>query len=297
MPIPSHTSARTPPSGAGIGLRPVHHEEVMRERPSVAWFEVHAENFMRGGLLGEDLDRIAGAYPLSLHAVGLSLGSAGGLDGAHIDALRMLCHRYDPVLVSDHLSWSRVEDTHWPDLLPLPYTEEALDVVAANVARVQDALGRQLLVENPSAYVGFADTDMSEAQFLAELVARTRCGLLLDVNNIYVSGSNLGRDPAQDLRDIIDRAGSDAIREIHIAGHAASQTRSGAAILIDDHGDHVCEGVWALLDIALEKLGPRSTLIEWDTNIPKFNVLMAEAARAETHLRKARQPSKAHAAR
>ena len=192
------------PAAAGIGLRPLHHAWVIQQRPEAAWFEVHAENFMLHAPLREDLELIALHYPLSFHAVGLSLGSVNAPASDHLHQLRELVTRFEPQLVSDHLSWSRIADVHLPDLLPLPYTEEALHGVIRNVHRVQDVLKREILLENPSRYVTQAGTGlMSEADFLAEVVLRTGCGVLLDINNMYVSAVNRGTDPAGDLDEFL----------------------------------------------------------------------------------------------
>lgn len=286
MSPPPKTGAATPPIRAGVGLRPRHHQRVRDERPAVAWFEVHAENFMAGGMLAEDLDDIAQAYPISLHAIGLSLGSATDADDAHAHAhaLRRLIERYSPCLVSDHLSWSETDGAHLPDLLPLPYSEEALEVTARNIERVQEIIQRPLLIENPSLYLEPSGSLMSESEFLAKLCARTGCGVLLDVNNIFVTAHNLGRDASQTLGAYTEALPHTAIGEIHLAGHAEVRLRSGATARIDDHGSAVREEVWRLYRRLIAAIGPRPTLIEWDTNIPGLDVLMAEAASAQAIL-------------
>ncbi|MDG4553151.1 MAG: DUF692 domain-containing protein [Candidatus Competibacter sp.] len=272
----------TVPPQAGIGLRHPHLPAFLAARQPVAWLEIHSENYLAsGGPRLAALERLRGDYPLSGHGVGLSLGSAEGLDPAHLARLRALYDRLAPELVSEHLAWSTAPDgTFLADLLPLPYTDEALDTVAANVGRAQEALGRRLLVENPSTYLRFREADWDEAGFLSELVRRAGCGLLLDVNNLYVSAANGGDDPLASL----ERLPLAAVGEIHIAGHARVATPVGE-LLIDDHGSTVAEPVWTLLRAVLARTGPRPVLVEWDTDIPELPVLLAEAARAELHLR------------
>ncbi|MEZ5576318.1 MAG: DUF692 domain-containing protein [Candidatus Competibacteraceae bacterium] len=269
------------PAQAGIGLRHPHLPAFLAAPQPAAWLEIHSENYLApGGPRLAALERLRGDYPLSGHGVGLSLGSAEGLDEAHLARLRALYDRLEPELVSEHLAWSTAPDgTFLADLLPLPYTDEALDIVAANVGRAQEALGRRLLVENPSTYLRFREADWDEAGFLSELVHRTGCGLLLDVNNLYVSAANGGDDPLAAL----ERLPLAAVGEVHVAGHARVATPVGE-LLIDDHGSTVAEPVWALLRAVLARTGPRPVLVEWDTNIPELPVLLAEAARAEFHL-------------
>lgn len=269
---------------AGIGLRTQHLPAFLQGPPegwpSGGWLEVHAENFMTdGGPRREVLFAIAGRHPVSLHGVGLSLGSAEGLDREHLDRLVALERDLRPVLLSEHLSWSRVDGHYLNDLLPLPYSEEALAVVAENLVRTQEALHRPLLIENPSAYLAFADSCLSEAEFLAELVRRTGCGLLLDVNNLYVSASNLGGEPLAGF----ELLPAEAVGEIHLAGHARVAVGE-ETLLVDDHGDRVAPEVWRLYDAVLARLGPRPTLIEWDTRVPSLPVLLAEAAEAQRRL-------------
>lgn len=270
--------------GAGLGLRAQHHQFVRANKPAAAWFELHPENFLNEGLAAEDLEDIGASYPLSFHAVGMSLGSAGGLDRGHLAKLAQLIDRHKPALVSDHLSWSAADGVHVPDLLPLPYTEEALRVVAANVFRAQDELQRQILLENPSSYFRFASSDMSEAEFLAALVDGTGCGVLLDINNIYVSARNAGLDPAAELENFLRCIPHAAIGELHLAGHATISEPNQPDLLVDTHGESICSDVWALYERAINALGPLPTLIEWDTDIPAFEVLVTEAVAAQTRL-------------
>jgi hypothetical protein len=283
------------PARAGIGLRLPHHALVLAEHPAAAWLEVHPENYMSDLHSLAELERIRAHYPLSLHAVGLSLGSAQGVDASHIERLRRLVERLEPALVSDHLSWSTAGGQYLPDLLPLPYTEEALHIVCRNVAQVQEALGRQILVENPSTYLRFAASAIPEAEFLAAVAERSGCGVLFDVNNIYVSASNQHFDARAVLGEWCRALDARTVGEIHLAGHAVVETAAGDELRIDDHGDHVCKPVWALYEQALAHFGPRPTLLEWDTRLPPFGVLQAEAALAQTRLDSAQQQSYARA--
>lgn len=266
----------TIPASAGIGLRSPHISEMLTRRPSAGWLEVHAENYMGDGAAVEALERLRQIYPLSVHGVGLSLGSAQGVDRSHLERLRKVCERFQPDLVSEHLAWSVADGAYLNDLLPLRYDEEALAIVARNVATIQDTLKRRVLIENLSAYVAFADSSMNEAEFLAELVAQTGCGLLLDVNNVQVSAHNL----QYDAKTFIDALPADAIGEIHLAGHATNQV-GGDTVLIDDHGSRVPPVVWHLYQHAITSLGPRPTLIEWDTDVPVLDVLLGEAMWAD----------------
>lgn len=264
------------PASAGIGLRAPHVAELERRLPQAGWLEVHAENYMGHSAQADALARLRNHYPLSVHGVGLSLGSIGGIDEAHLMRLRDVCLRFEPALVSEHLAWSSSQGAYLNDLLPLRYDETALAAVSANVARVQDVLKRQILVENLSAYVAFADSTMSEAQFLAELVGRTGCGLLLDVNNVHVSAENLGFD----AWEFIEQLPAEAVGEIHLAGHAVNRVGDDT-ILIDDHGSRVQPEVWALYVRTLARTGPKPTLIEWDSALPGLDVLLSEAMWAD----------------
>lgn len=268
------------PAKAGIGLRHPHVAELIETSPPIAWLEIHSENYLcDGGPRLSALEALRDRYPISCHGVGLSLGSADGLDVAHLRRLRELFDWLDPGLVSEHVAWSVTEGTYLNDLLPLPYTEEALAVLCSNVETAQQFFGRQILVENPSSYVTFPASTVTEWDFLAELVQRTGCALLLDINNVYVSAQN----KAYDADAFLDGIPLDAVRELHLAGHLA-QTIDGETVLIDDHGDRVSDDVWRLFSDVLMRTGPVPTLIEWDTNIPRKSVLLDEAARAQRML-------------
>ena len=274
-PIPAH---------AGIGLRTPHHRRVIEDRHAAAWLEVHPENYMTAGAPAQELDTIRRDHALSLHAVGLSLGSADGVRDDHLARLSELITRYAPGLVSDHLSWSSIEGVHLPDLLPLPYTEEALAVVTRNLDHAQTALKRTLLVENPSTYFQVSLSSMSEPEFLGELVHRSGCGILLDLNNIYVSARNHGADPQARLQAYLRAIPADAIEEIHLAGHSIERLDNGRDLRIDDHGSQVSAGVWWLYQTTIATIGARPTLIEWDTDLPALEVLQAEAEKAQAVL-------------
>lgn len=268
------------PARAGIGLRFRHHLEVVERRPPVAWFEVHTENYMGGGGAPGYLDAIRCDYPVSLHGVGLSLGSAEGLDATHLERMREVVDRIEPGLVSEHLSWSISGGTYLADLLPLPLTEEALAVVCAHVDYVQTNLRRRISIENPSTYLRFSHSTIPEWEFLAELARRTGCGILCDVNNIYVSASNHGWNAPSYL----DALPPSAVTEIHLAGHSVRQLDHGQVIRIDDHGSRVAPSVWNLFQQALERFGSVPTLIEWDTDVPALEVLLEEAAIAQAYI-------------
>jgi uncharacterized protein (UPF0276 family) len=280
------------PAAAGIGLRFPHHEHVTGMRPAVPWFEVHAENYFGGGTVRRILETVRRDYPISLHGVGLSLGSSEGLDCAHLARLAGLARALEPGLVSEHLSWSAVGGNYLADLLPLPLTEEALEVVCRHVEQTQLALGRTILLENPSTYVQLAHATIPEWEFLAAVVARTGCGLLCDVNNIVVSAANHGWDALAYLSALPIAA----VGEIHLAGHSLRCLPNGRTLCIDDHGSRVPADVWALYEHALQRFGARPTLIEWDTDIPAFEVLSAEAGQAQRRLAALQDPDHACAA-
>jgi uncharacterized protein len=280
------------PAQAGIGLRFQHHQAVVDERPDVAWLEVHTENYMGGGTPLAYLDAIRRDYPISLHGVGLSLGSAQGLDLDHLQRIRRVVERFDPGLVSEHLSWSVVEGAYLADLLPLPMTEEALAVVCWHVEQTQTYLKRQILIENPSSYLQYRHSNIPEWEFVAAVAARTGCGILCDVNNIYVSSCNHGWDPSAYFAALP----ADAIGEIHLAGHTVRHLATGHTLRIDDHSARVAGEVWTLYEDALARFGPRPTLIEWDNNIPPLAVLIEEAAHAGALLQHAERADRARAA-
>ena len=258
----------------GIGLRLRHVVEIAATRPHLGLLEVHAENYMAETAALDHLLELRRDYPVSIHGVALSLGSAEELDRVHLGRLRALIERVEPVLVSEHLAWSAIGGAYLNDLLPLPYTEESLDVFCRHVDEAQETLARQLLIENPSSYLRFRHSTVPEAAFLTETVRRTGCGILCDVNNIYVSATNFRFDPIAYL----DALPAAAIGEIHLAGHHVAED---VAVLIDDHGSRVAQPVWELYGQALRRFGAVPTLIEWDTNIPALNVLLDEARHAQ----------------
>jgi uncharacterized protein len=264
------------PAKAGIGLRFQHHAAVLETRPSIAWLEVHTENYIGGGQPIAHLTAIRADYPISLHGVGLSLGSAEGLDQVHLERIRRVMDRIEPALVSEHLSWSTVNGRYLGDLLPLPMTEEALAIVCRHVDQTQACLRQRILVENPSTYLRWCHSTIPEWEFLSAVASRTGCGILCDVNNIYVSAANHGWDPSTYLSALPPAT----IGEIHLAGHSVRELGGGRVLRIDDHGSRVIPAVWALYAEALARFGPVPTLIEWDTDIPALEVLLDEADRA-----------------
>ncbi|TAM73618.1 MAG: DUF692 domain-containing protein [Candidimonas sp.] len=275
------------PTRAGIGLRAPHVARVLRDQPPVAWFETHTENlFAPGGPFQDAMARIRANYPLSLHGVGLSLGSADRLDTAHLRRLRELVDRYEPELVSEHLCWGAVGGRHSNDLLPLPYTEEALRCVVSHIDETQNALKREVLVENISTYLRFDEADYTEWEFVSEAVKRSGCGLLCDVNNIYVNSVNHGFDPLVYLRALPRQA----IREIHLAGFTRKEGLP-VPVLIDSHSRRVDAAVWDLYAEAVRLFNWVPTLIEWDADIPELEVLMEEAAHAQEILDECEAPS------
>jgi uncharacterized protein len=271
------THARTDaPASAGIGLRAPHYRQVLEQKPAFGWFEVHSENFFGAG--GQPLwflEQIRAHYPCGLHGVGLSLGSAGDLDIDHLRKLKQLAARVEPTLISDHLCWGRAGTQHLNDLLPLPYTEEALDHLCARVAQAQEFLGRQMLIENVSSYLQYRHSGIPEWEFLAALAQRSGCGILIEVNNSYVNAVNHGFDPLTYLHAIPPHR----VQEIHLAGFDR-----GEHCLIDTHGKPVNEAVWMLYGVALDLYGAKPTLIEWDSDIPALEILLAEAHKAQRAL-------------
>jgi uncharacterized protein len=266
---------------AGVGLKADHYATILDVQPDIGWFEVHPENYMGlGGSPHAYLSAIRENYPLSLHGVGMSLGGVDPLDPEHLQRFRTLVDRYQPALVSEHLAWARHAGDFLNDLLPLPLTQEALDVMCEHVDQMQSALKRQVLVENPSTYLSFEAEVMGEPEFLVALSERTGCGLLLDVNNVFVSASNHGFDAGT----YVDAIPENLIGEVHVAGHAVEEI-NGAQLRIDDHGSEVVDEVWGLLERLIGRVGPKPTLVEWDTNVPAWSVLKLEADKADLLLR------------
>ncbi len=266
------------PKRPGLGLKSKHFKEIVELHPDVGFFEVHAENYMvEGGPFHHFLERIRQNYPLSLHGVGMSLGGEDALDAAHLDRLHGLIHRYQPAVFSEHLAWSSHGGIFFNDLLPLPYNETALHRICDRVDQVQDRLQLRMLLENPSTYVEFETSTMSEGQFMSEVIRRTGCGLLLDVNNVHVSCTNHRRDPWL----VINELPLHAVGEIHLAGFACDADGAGDALLIDNHGSSVDLLVWQLYARVIHQIGGVPTLIEWDNDVPALSVLMAEAGRGE----------------
>jgi uncharacterized protein (UPF0276 family) len=269
-------SATLAARGVGIGLRAPHYCELLERRRCIEWLEAHSENYFGDG--GWDLhvlERLRERYPIALHGVGLGLGSVAEMPREHLARLAALVRRIEPCLVSEHLCWSAAGGHVFNDLLPLPFTREALELMCSRVAQLQDALGRQVLIENVSSYVRFADDAFGEGEFLGELAARSGCAILLDINNLYVNERNHGADAAAQ----IDAVAREHVGEIHLAGHLETELA-----VIDHHGAHVSDAVWALYERALRRFGPVPTLIEWDTDVPPLQVLIDEAARARRRL-------------
>ena len=279
MPLTSRLPAR-----AGVGFKPQHFADLMASAPAVGFIEIHAENYMgAGGPPHAQLTALRAHYALSVHGVGLSIGSPGALDRDHLARLKVLCARYQPESFSEHLAWSSHGEVFYNDLLPLPYTEETLAQVCAHVDEVQTALGREMLLENPSTYVRFAESTIPEVEFLAEVARRTGCGLLLDVNNVFVSAKNHGVDPRAYLAGFPFAK----VKEFHLGGHDETVDDAGAPLLVDAHGTPVAAPVWTLFAEAVAATGATATLIEWDNDVPAWPELHAEAQRAEAILARA----------
>ncbi len=283
-----HTSKKHNISGCGLGLRHRHFKEFIEDKPNVPWLEIHTENyFSTGSTASKYIEQIRKDYPVSAHCVGLSLGSAEKnctTRAKHLQQVKQTVERIKPFLVSDHLSWSASDHPHYiPDLLPVPYTQEALDIMSDNIDQAQNVLGRQILIENPSSYLSYNKQDMNEWEFLNALVKKTGCGLLLDVNNIYVSAHNHGFDALEYIAQIPVQP----VQEIHLAGYAIRKVE-GQEVYIDTHGQRVYDPVWDLYVKAIERFGDVPTLIEWDTDVPELSVLLEEKAKADVILSKAR---------
>jgi len=273
------------PNRPGVGYKPQHFAAILADPAPVGWLEVHAENYMgAGGRPLAQLRRLAERFPISVHGVGLSIGGMAPLDADHLARLKTLCDQVQPASFSEHLAWSTHEATYLNDLLPLPYTAATLTVVCDHIDQVQARLGRRMLLENPSSYLAFAQAEMDEVTFLREVTRRTGCGLLLDVNNVYVSAVNLQTD----AQAYLDAFPLDEVGEIHLGGHDSDVGDHGEPLLIDSHGTQVVDPVWALFAHTIARGGARPTLIEWDTDVPDWPVLAAEAARAAAMLETAR---------
>lgn len=271
---------------AGLGLKAEHYRKILADRPALGFFEIHAENYMGGGGPPHRyLSAIREHYELSLHGVGLSIGGPRALNREHLARLKSLSQRYRPFLFSEHLAWSTHDTGYLSDLLPLPYTGETLQRVADHIDETQDFVGRQMLLENPSSYMSFEESTFSEAEFIAEIARRTGCGLLLDVNNVFVSARNLGTDPLS----YIDAYPLRLVQEIHLAGHDAVRDPAGEVLLIDAHGSDVEDDVWSLYSEVIARVGQLSTLIERDNNVPPLDELLKEARRADAILDRFRQ--------
>jgi uncharacterized protein (UPF0276 family) len=269
------------PARAGVGFKPQHFDEAMQNAGPIGWLEVHAENYMgAGGRPIAQMRSLSERFPISVHGVGLSIGGESPLDRDHLARLAHLVDWLQPASFSEHLAWSTHDGAFLNDLLPLPYTSATLTRVADHIDQLQNAIGRRMLLENPSSYLAFAESTWDEPEFLAEITRRTGCGLLLDVNNVFVSATNLDYDP----RAYIDAYALDQVGEIHLGGHTEETDDDGAPLLIDSHGQPVADPVWALLDHTLSRSGPKPILIEWDADVPDWSTLRDEAARATAAL-------------
>lgn len=265
------------PNRPGVGYKPQHFADIMADAAPVEWLEIHAENYMgEGGRPLAQLRHLAEKFPISVHGVGLSIGGQDPLDTAHLQRLKHLCDWLNPASFSEHLAWSTHEGHYLNDLIALPYTEQTVSSVSDHVAQVQDALGRKMLLENPSSYLAFAESTYSETDFLAEVVKRTGCGLLLDINNVFISANNQKTSAV----DYIDAFALEHVGEFHLGGHDEDVDDAGELLLIDSHGRKMAEPVWELFEYTYAKSGPRPALIEWDANVPQWSELAAEAARA-----------------
>lgn len=270
----------------GVGYKPQHYAAIIADPTPVGWLEIHAENYMgSGGRPIAQLRQLAERFPISVHGVGLSIGGEGDLDRDHLARLKHLVDWLNPASFSEHLAWSTHDSHFLNDLLPLPYTDATVARVCDHIDQVQDTLGRQMLLENPSSYLAFAESTYSETDFLRRVAQRTGCGLLLDVNNVFVSATNLQTAP----HDYIDDFPLHAVGEIHLGGHDEDEDETGAPLLIDSHGAPIVDPVWALLDYTLERSGPKPTLIEWDNDVPDWSVLAQEAHRAASALNRVTQ--------
>lgn len=289
-PVPRQNTGQLP-MGAGLGLKPQHFAEILQLKPDIGFFEIHAENyFVAGGPFHHYLGQIREQYALSVHGVGLSIGGESPPDPAHLRKLRALLQRYEPESFSEHLAWSSHGGAFLNDLLPLPYTKDTLARVCEHIDRIQTFLARQILLENPATYVEFQQSSYREADFISEVILRSGCGLLLDVNNAYVSCTNHGRNAEQ----YIAALPLDAVAEIHLAGFTRDTDGAGAPLLIDSHGARVSDAVWRLYRATLSRCGPHPTLIEWDNQVPPFSALLDEAKLVQDCLVQVQEASSEH---
>jgi uncharacterized protein (UPF0276 family) len=261
----------------GIGLKSAHYQDILEQKPKIDWFEIHSENYLiDGGAASAMLSSIRENYPISMHGIGLSLGSAEGIERSHLIRLKKLAEDLDPFLISEHLSWNYVNNTYLPELIPIPYTDEAIDVFCRNIECAQDFLQRQILIENPSSYIQYITSNYDESEFLTKIASKSGAGILLDVNNIYVSCVNHGWN----IKDYIHSIPQNLVKEIHLAGHSIREIND-QKLLIDTHDNFVSQEVWELYAMAIQKFGNIPTLLEWDANIPELSVLVAEALKAK----------------
>jgi len=267
------------PSRGGVCLKPQHYQDILTGLPDVGWFEIHAENYLGdGGAPLHNLEKICEHYPLSIHGVGLSIGSADGIDKNHLKRVAALVNRFQPASFSEHLAWSTHDNVFYSDLLPVPYNRHVEDIVCEHIDLVQSTMNRQMLLENPSNYLTLESSTMEETEFLRNVIRRTGCGLLLDVNNVYVSAQNCGYS----ARDYISAVGIERVGEIHLAGHSEDNSVPEEVLLIDAHDREVAQQVWSLFEYTLKLGGPRPSLIEWDNSVPEFEVLMGEMQKADS---------------
>jgi len=280
----SNFSGQTLPNRGGAGLKGEHVSEILETKADIGFFEVHAENYMgAGGMPHAQLHAVRECYPISLHGVGMSIGTSGDLNRDHLARFKKLIEIYQPSMVSEHLAWSTHTDVFYNDLLPVPYTDETLAKGVEHVETMQEFIGRKILIENPSTYITFKESTWQEVDFMAEIAKRSGCGLLFDVNNVFVSAVNHNTS----AEDYIDSYPLHLVEEIHLAGHATDQDDEGAPLLIDAHDREVCPDVWTLFDRTLSKTGRVPTLIEWDNEVPQWDVLASEVDKVEDHLAKA----------
>jgi uncharacterized protein (UPF0276 family) len=279
--VPHSNHTPTPINSVGVGLRHPHHQYILENQPKVSWLEIHSENFFsKGGSALNFIKKIRQNYPLSLHGVGLSLGSATKVSKKHLQSLKNLIAITEPFLVSDHISWSNVDDQVLNDLLPIPYTKESLKILCDNISQTQDFLKREILVENPSTYLSFINSQIPEDEFINQTAKISGCKILLDINNVYVSSKNNNFDAKKYLKNINPKI----VGEMHLAGHSVRKIAQGGKleeILVDTHNNFVCDDVWNLYKVACRQFKTAPTLIEWDQDIPEFPVLMDEARKAQ----------------